>query len=351
MLPATSLRNLTARRYCRRLVGGRQSSLLKTYRLKQYAEPESKVDRDLIQENIENAAKVLNDIIEEVGRNMFVSEATAFVTSENPDMSQQEAIRNAVVQRIEFLDANFLAALGAYIQVAQTNKEDVLADVLVTMREEVLRQVALRLPPAAQVLDLALKETDKDARVQIVKTALEGGKDSVPGADMDSLWATTCQFVDDMEEQEIIADRKLLARLCLVKEELRWIDLEQNFMQQSDVVLFSRANVPQSCIAFLKEIVRVSADDQRIGLLTKAFKEDWDYGSGSKPASQDVSEYGSSNALTRDTVRPGKFLSTLHSAKTRLKQDEEANALLLRKIDLIQYESVSILDKMQRSSK
>ena len=32
-------------------------------------------------------------------------------------MTDREAVRNAVVQRIEFLDANFLAALNAYIQV------------------------------------------------------------------------------------------------------------------------------------------------------------------------------------------------------------------------------------------
>ena len=32
-------------------------------------------------------------------------------------MSEEDAVRSAVVQRIEFLDANFLAALNGYVQV------------------------------------------------------------------------------------------------------------------------------------------------------------------------------------------------------------------------------------------
>ena len=48
---------------------------------------------------------------------------------------------------------------------------------------------------------------------------------------MDSLIATSSQFISDMEEVEVVADRRLLARICLVREELRWIHLEASFNQ------------------------------------------------------------------------------------------------------------------------
>ncbi len=61
-----------------------------------------------------------------------------------------QAIRNAVAERIEVLDANFLAALNGYIQVAAARQEEGLQELLEAVRDEVLRQVAKRLPPAAR---------------------------------------------------------------------------------------------------------------------------------------------------------------------------------------------------------
>jgi hypothetical protein len=42
-----------------------------------------------------------------------------------------------------------------------------MVSVLMALREEVLAQVSERLPPAARVLDLVLRQQDKDARVQV----------------------------------------------------------------------------------------------------------------------------------------------------------------------------------------
>lgn len=76
-------------------------------------------------QNVERAAKMLNDIVEEVFSEMFVSNSVAYVTEDEPDLKQAEAIRTAVMKRIEFLDANFLGALSGYEQAlrAQGNSE------------------------------------------------------------------------------------------------------------------------------------------------------------------------------------------------------------------------------------
>ncbi len=83
-----------------------------------------------------------------------------YISAEGSALTEAEAIRNAVVQRIEFLDANFLAALNGYIEVTKREEQEGGGDLLpllVMMRNEVLQQVALRLPPAARVLNRALQ--------------------------------------------------------------------------------------------------------------------------------------------------------------------------------------------------
>lgn len=75
--------------------------------------------------------------------------------------------------------------------------------------------------------------------------------------------------------------RRLLARMCLVREEVRWLEQEQNFTgsgsgsgeasssgrtqepSRVSAAYFARTNVPQRCIAYLK--VRRPAQTQSLG--------------------------------------------------------------------------------------
>lgn len=103
--------------------------------------PPSEAEAEAIRANVDRAAQTLNEILEEVSNALFVSEATAMLSSEAPEISQAEALRSAVATRLEWLDANFLAALNAYCQAAQAQGDEVLMSMLVGLREEVLRQV------------------------------------------------------------------------------------------------------------------------------------------------------------------------------------------------------------------
>jgi hypothetical protein len=58
---------------------------------------------------------------------------------------------------------------------------------------------------ALQVLTVPLP----GAPPQMLKAAMDGGDgSSIPGADASSLAATASQFIDDMEEQEMVPDRR-----------------------------------------------------------------------------------------------------------------------------------------------
>ena len=51
------------------------------------------------------------------------AQAASYVSDEAAALTESEAVRNAVVQRIDYLDANFLLALGGFIQVQRRGKD------------------------------------------------------------------------------------------------------------------------------------------------------------------------------------------------------------------------------------
>lgn len=178
-------------------------------------------ERAAVRAAVDSAARTLDEIVEEVSREVFVSEAAAYVFDSDADVALSDAVRGAVARRLEWLDGNFLAAVGAYADAAGRMGNAQLARMLALLRDEVLSQVTLRMPAPVRVLDSALREERMGARLKVLRTALAGGAGDVPGSDMQSLAAAANQFVDDMEDQPEVADRVLLARLVLIREELR----------------------------------------------------------------------------------------------------------------------------------
>jgi hypothetical protein len=98
-------------------------------------------EREAVRRGVERAAEVLDDIVEEVGREVFASEAAAYVTGEAPDVPLADAARGAIAKRLEWLDESFLAALGAYSEVAARAGNEPLVELLALLRGEVLAQV------------------------------------------------------------------------------------------------------------------------------------------------------------------------------------------------------------------
>lgn len=61
------------------------------------------------------------------------------------------------------------------------------------------------MPPSVRVLDTALQHSNAQDRLQVLKTALAGGSGDLPGVAMDGLSTTANQFVDDMEDQQVLS--------------------------------------------------------------------------------------------------------------------------------------------------
>eukprot|EP00198_Chlamydomonas_reinhardtii_P005138 XP_001694474.1 predicted protein [Chlamydomonas reinhardtii] len=255
--------------------------------------------------NVDRAAQMIGEIVDEVTREMFVSEAVAYLVRDQADQTELAAVRTAVARRVEFLDANFLAALTGFIRACDARGDRQLASLLMHVREEVLRQVASRMPSAAQ-------------------------------------------FIDEMEEQAEVLDRRLLARLVLVREELRMLREEGRFTDEGGSPEEPvRSNVPQRCAAFLKELVAVSDPVRRVGLLSRAFETDWE---GAAPRQKPQTAF---HAGQPDFVRPGRFMATMQSTARQLRDDPNAadtpgggaakHAAVLTRLELIRSEAMARL--------
>ncbi|GLC37631.1 hypothetical protein PLESTF_001640200 [Pleodorina starrii] len=330
------------------------------------ADPAQK--RAEIAANVERAAAMVGEIVNEVTRELFVSEAVAYLKDDRADQTELAAVRAAVARRLDFLDANFLTTLSGFAAAASRRGDAPLAALLGAVHDEVLRQVSARMPAAAQVLDLALRHADKDQRVAVLRTAAAATttttttttatQPAVPPADLDTLAATASKFIDEMEEQAEIPDRRLLARLVLLREEVRLLREEARFNagleHGSDGLAAEepvRTNVPQRCAAFLKELVAVGEPLRRVALLARAFESDWD---GAAPRQKPQTSF---HANQPDWVRPGRLLATLQSMVVQLQQQQEAEGgggggggsgtvAVIARLEEIRSEAMAVLDRM-----
>lgn len=341
------------------------------------------VDKAFIKGGVSRAAVTIDEMLEEIMKEMFADSAARYIeSSSGPGLKEEEAVRSSVIRRLEFMDANFLGALTGYIDLLKKNQsiqkvwedvgQEILLPLLESIRSQVLYQVALRLPPAARILNRVLRDEDKDSRLSVLRQSMSGGQGDLPGSDSESLFSAASQFIDDMEDGEIIMDRRLLARLCLVREEVRWIADERSFTsvisgassktlgdEPSDSeqrgegeekedglprpVL--RTNVPQRPAAFITQLVSVADPSMRVALMSRAFCEDWE-GAAPRQKAQTAAQKGQP-----DFVRPGRFMSALHLMMSWMEGEgiEDAKkGIIMRRLADIQLEAVNVLDRMQR---
>ncbi|EFN50903.1 hypothetical protein CHLNCDRAFT_55451 [Chlorella variabilis] len=251
-------------------------------------------DRDRVNakvmEQVEASARVVEELMAEVSREAFINAAVSRVTeSEAPESSLADVVGAAVGRRMEELDATFLATLDGYIRGASDKGAADVAEVLLLVRQEVLRRLGARLPPEMQLLDAAMAAADSKARMELLRKyalpseqalaeALAGGegeaggiRGSLASAAVSSSQAgsegldrassasssrsaeqqpegsgavpvsllyclaadlerAASQVIRDMELMMEVPDRRLLARLVLAREELQQMLLEAAFM-------------------------------------------------------------------------------------------------------------------------
>jgi hypothetical protein len=100
-----------------------------------------------------------------------------------------------------------------------------------------------------------------EARVEAIRAACESGT-----ASLGALAAVANQVIDDMEDKASVVDAQLLARLCLVREEIGVAAAKLPSQQQEELAETQRTHgklLPQGTLAFIKELLPVSSAEKR----------------------------------------------------------------------------------------
>ncbi|KAG2575355.1 hypothetical protein PVAP13_7KG429000 [Panicum virgatum] len=133
-------------------------------------------------------------------------------------------------KRVDEMESGFLMALDYMIQLAQKDADDECKSLLEVIKQTVLDHLTKKCPPHVQVVGLLYQTEKKESRHELLRCVAAGGgvfkndkglKCQIPGANLNDIANQADDLLESMESRDTIPDRKLLARLVIVREEAR----------------------------------------------------------------------------------------------------------------------------------
>nr|TKS12115.1 uncharacterized protein D5086_0000067010 [Populus alba] len=130
-----------------------------------------------------------------------------------------ELVAHGVIgKRVDEMEAGFMMALDYMIQLAEKDQDGMRKSLLEVIKETV------------QVIGLLCRTPQKESRHELLRRVaagggvFEGGKGTkvhIPGANLNDIANQADDILETMETRPVVPDRKLLARLVLIREEAR----------------------------------------------------------------------------------------------------------------------------------
>ncbi|KAK9944601.1 hypothetical protein M0R45_010162 [Rubus argutus] len=155
------------------------------------------------------------------------------------DMKMDEASEEVAVEiaaqgvlgkRVDEMESGFMMALDYMIQLADNDQDEKRKSLLEVIKDTVLSYLTKKCPPHVQVIGLLCRTPLKESRHELLRRVAAGGgvfkskndvKVHVPGANLNEIANQADDLLETMETRPIVPDRKLLARLVLIREEAR----------------------------------------------------------------------------------------------------------------------------------
>ncbi|MQL95700.1 hypothetical protein Taro_028364 [Colocasia esculenta] len=140
------------------------------------------------------------------------------------------AAQGVIGKRVDEMEAGFMMALDYMIQLADKDQDDQRKSLLEVIKQTVLDHLTKKCPPHVQVIGLLCRTPGKDSRHELLRRVAAGGgvfksekgdKVHLPGANLSDIANQADDLLETMESRTSIPDRKLLARLVLIREEAR----------------------------------------------------------------------------------------------------------------------------------
>ena len=351
-----------------------------------------------VQEQISAAASIVDDMMKHVTEKLFLETASNYISGEGATGEQlANAVKEVVTPQLESLTEFFLPTLDGIMQDLAENDSvqmpeemrQQMFNLLACIKDEVLAQLSQRMPPELLIIqELLGLQGGAEQRTAMLKNPDK--KWSTDGVLM-----TVTKVISDFEgiddgdgagEGENmppppLQDPQLLAKLCIIREELRQLvdeekmlnvgktqtqsvvevitddgdvmvidddsnDSNDNGTTQEDVHPYSLSSSPYTAvrsvptreIGFLKEVMSVGSSEQRRGLIEAAIRGD-------------VKAVGPIGAC----IRPGAFMDCIKAVQVEmLGSRNEAttwNEGVLLRLEDVWRETLIVLEDVSGDSK
>ncbi|CAN8265675.1 unnamed protein product [Cochlearia groenlandica] len=251
------------------------------------------------------------------------------------DMKMNEASENVAVElaaqgvigkRVDEMESGFMMALDYMIQLADKDQDDKRKSLLEVVKETVLSHLTKKCPPHVQVIGLLCRTPKKESRQELLRRVAAGGgafesKDGtklhLPGANLNDIANQADDLLETMETRPVVPDRKLLARLVLIREEARNM-MGGGILDERNDRGFS--TLPESEVNFLTKLV-AHKPGKTVQQMIRNVMQGRDEGADNLSNENDSSNQerrqsgingrGSVTGRKPLPVRPGMFLETV----------------------------------------
>ncbi|XP_029117527.1 protein PEP-RELATED DEVELOPMENT ARRESTED 1, chloroplastic isoform X2 [Elaeis guineensis] len=140
------------------------------------------------------------------------------------------AAQGVIGKRVDEMESGFMMAIDYMIQIAEKDNDDKRKVLLEVIKQTVLDHLTKKCPPHVQVIGLLCRTPQKESRHELLCRVAAGGgvfksennfKVQLPGANLNDIANQADDLLETMESRPTVPDRKLLARLVLIREEAR----------------------------------------------------------------------------------------------------------------------------------
>ncbi|KAI3749722.1 hypothetical protein L2E82_20338 [Cichorium intybus] len=236
---------------------------------------------------------------------------------ESEELAVLLAAQGVIGKRVDQMESGFMMALDYMINLAEKDQDDKRKSLLEVIKETVLSHLTKKCPPHVQVVGLLCRTPQKESRHELLRRVAAGGgafesengaKVHLPGANLNDIANQADDLLETMESRPVVPDRKLLARLVLIREEARCM--------MGGGLLDERNNrglntLPRSEVNFLTKLVA-----QKPGKTVREMIKNVMLGKeeGADNNDEEESRRGGKGGITGskpNPVRPGMFLETV----------------------------------------
>lgn len=205
-------------------------------------------------EDVASVMKTMTEVLEDVQG----------LDPEEEGLALQLAATGAVQQKLDSLDGSFLLALDWMIREADNEQDEKRKEVLEVIKETVLGQLNEKCPSHVQIIGMLCRTPTKEKRIEILRRAAggggvfdtdSGGKLTIPHANLRNVSTQADNILAGMEEKRRIKDRRLLAKLVLIREEARDMLGGGLLDERNDNRGFK--TLPGNVVTFISKIVSV----------------------------------------------------------------------------------------------